>query len=182
MSSTLPELEVARAGRLNTALRLDQIFLFSIHAQHLGGAVAPKFGFSLEFEPTVWSPLPDGLVAMFPLKVSLEDRSRGAATKLAEIRVGMRIFYKTEAEGGLEEHADCIEDYLGIVGWMHAWPYARAEVQDVSVRMGFPPLVLPVLLAGQTAGVIVRKLADPERASAAGSKARTPKPKKAKRR
>ncbi|HEX7602194.1 MAG TPA: hypothetical protein VF316_11340, partial [Polyangiaceae bacterium] len=174
------KLSVERATRLNKILRIDQILLFHLEARPLLGVEAPTLGFTVDFEPIGWSALPDSVVAVFPLKVTIEDRAGPSPVNLAEVRVGTRIFYKHELPFD-ELNLEFVDDYLGIVGWMHAWPYARAEIQGVSARMGFPPLLLPVLLAGQTAEVAVRRVdIEPAKALRAARPSK-PKGKKAKR-
>lgn len=160
MSATTPRrLDVARAARLNNALAIEQVLLFSLEARLLGPFNdTTAWGYTANFEPLLWVPRPDGLVAMFPLKVTVEDRRPSGVINVAEIVVGTKVFYKFAATAGLGEHSDALEDYLGIVGWMHAWPYARADMQNISTRMGLPPLVLPVLLAGQTSTVKVVRM------------------------
>ena len=69
----------------------------------------------------------------------------------------MRAAYAKQASWTDEDGA-YLDDFVGIVGWMHVWPYIRAEVQALSSKLGFPALTLPPLLAGQTKNIPVRRL------------------------
>lgn len=160
MSHNAPKLEVAKASLLNNALQLEQVFLSRLEAQQLAGTAATQLGFTVNFEPIAWTDIPEKVVAVFPLAVIIEDHTGGSKVELAALRVAMRAFYRTQKplDG---ERTGLLPHYLGIVGWMHVWPYARAEVQALSVKMGLPPLVLPVLLAGQTAEVEVHRIEIP---------------------
>lgn len=158
-TSKRPPLDVARAAKLNSVLRIDQVLLFHLDARQVGPAPAtPAFRFSSSFEQVVWSRGPEGIVALFPLKVVIRDGNEVPEVSVAEITVGMRILYRHSSEQALSDALEFVDDYVGIVGWMHAWPYVRAEVQGITARMGLPPLVLPVLLAGQTVDVAVIRI------------------------
>jgi hypothetical protein len=141
--------ELARAGRLNQKLRIEQISLFALDARHVAANASPTLAFTMHAETVTWAPVEPGIVvSLFPLTVDVEHDQDGERTKLAKLHVTTRVFY---SRGASFEASDLefVPDYLAFNGWMHAWPYARADIQMLSSRLGFPPLVLPVLLAGQ---------------------------------
>lgn len=156
--------EIGRAARLNTKLRLEQVSLFALEARHERGMAEPRLAFSTSFEPVRWTPASDGFAAVFPLSIDLEhapsDDVGVARVTLARLHVATRVVY---AKTTSFEPADreLLPDYFALNGWMHVWPYARADVHALSSRLGFPPLVLPVLLGGQTSGVEVSELVEP---------------------
>ena len=176
-----------RAATLNRRLQLSNISIFELSGQRtphsVPGAGEPNLSFSLELESPACLDGEGEVFAVFPVLVKLEQLEGTERHGLAVLRVGVHIVYAKDR--ALDEgEAAALEDYVGIVGWMHAWPYVRAEIQALSVKLGFPPLVLPVLLAGQTADIEVRKLVS-ERAPAAikaaksaSSKKSTRKPRK----
>ena len=51
------------------------------------------------------------------------------------------------------EHAD-LDDFVGISGYLHLWPYLRAEVQCLTTKLGLPPLVLPVQMSSHAAAAV----------------------------
>ena len=153
--------EVARAAKLNEKVRLSQITLFEISARHLARleGLEPTFSFSMRPETVLYTEEKDETFAAFPLRVTIEHKGEQGKVALGEIHVVVRVIYRREPTWQPED-ADLFDDYLGIVGWMHAWPYLRAEVQSLSTKLTFPPLILPVLLAGQTADVGVQRVGD----------------------
>ena len=155
-------LEVARAATLNKKLALAQIALFEVSARHSAEEVVPtpQFSFSMNLESPSCVIRATDVVALFPLNVTVEHLAGGVRVPLAQIRVVARVFYRI-ADDFNEADAAAVPDYIGIVGWMHAWPYLRAEVQSLSTNLDFPPLVLPVLLSGQTADISVQVVTAP---------------------
>ena len=73
---------------------------------------------------------------------------------LARLRVAVRVACSV-VETLDPEREEATPDFLGILGWMQAWPYLRTEIQPLSTKLGFPPLTLPILLTGQTSEVPV---------------------------
>jgi hypothetical protein len=71
----------------------------------------------------------------------------------------MRAAYEFREEPTESDWA-AFEHYAGIVGWLHVWPYMRAEVHCLSTKLGFPPLVLDVMLSGHTSQLSVRRFGD----------------------
>jgi hypothetical protein len=155
-----PPLEVGRASKLSSKLRLDQIALHELSAKHVAGHEAPKLAFAVDLGTVSYASREDDVVAVFPLGVTIQHQGEGTTLELAQLMITTRVFYRHETTWTAEDEA-YLPDYLGLVGWMHTWPYARAEVQGLSVKLGFPALLLPVLLSGQTAEVIVQRIGAP---------------------
>lgn len=89
------------------------------------------------------------LVGVFPFAITLQaaavdDRP---ATNFGRIFVALRISYEFNVPLD-EQPDDALENFVGFYGFLHLWPYARAEVQSLSAKLGLPPLVLPVLRPG----------------------------------
>jgi preprotein translocase subunit SecB len=155
--------EISRAVQLNAKLRIEQVSLFAIDAHHEKGMAEPTLAYTMNLEPVSWTMTDDSFAAVFPLAVELEHANAGAQdsvrTTLARLRVATRVVY-AKVQTFEPSDREFVPDYLALNGWMHVWPYARADVQALSTRLGFPPLVLPVLLGGQTRDVDVTELVD----------------------
>ena len=155
-------LDVARASTLNAKLRLDTISHFRVAASHVdgGGEESPHFSYTMTMDSPVYAEPDQSVIAVFPVTIAIEHRAADRRVPLGELHVTVRAIYVKEPAFTTDD-SSAVEDYVGIVGWMHVWPYVRAEVQNLSTKLGFPPLLLPVLLAGQTADIPVRRLDAP---------------------
>jgi hypothetical protein len=138
-------LEVARAATLNKKLALGSIGVLELSA---------KLSFTMNLQPVSCVSRPGDVIAVYPLRVIVEHVDGEARLPLAELSVSMRASYRKFPSFTNDDEA-AVPHYVGIVGWMHVWPYLRAEVQSLSTKLDQPPLVLPVLLSGQTAEVPV---------------------------
>ena len=155
-----PKHDVQRASKLNTKLHLSGVSLFEMHAKHIVavGVSEPRLTFSLRDQEAVYAAAGDDVVPVYAVAIRLEYLDdKDNPVPLAEITVAMRAAYAKHASWTDEDSA-YLDDFVGIVGWMHVWPYIRAEVQTLSSKLGFPALTLPTLLAGQTANIPVRHL------------------------
>lgn len=155
-------LEVARAAMLNQKLALGSIGVLELSAKLSAQHVeAPSFSFTMNLQPVSCVSRPGDVIAVYPLRVVVEHVAGEARIPLAELSVSMRASYRKHPSFTGDDEA-AVRHYVGIVGWMHVWPYLRAEVQSLSSKLDLPPLVLPVLLSGQTAEVPVELVALPE--------------------
>jgi hypothetical protein len=148
-----PPLDVQAASRLANNVRLRDITCIQLEAKHIG-VVEPRPNVSFSWdspEPTaVWHLDEDGLRAVFPLRLTIDavegDGGDAPKTRIAELGVVMRVDYEMKP-GGQWADSD-IPHYVGITGFMHVWPYFRTEVQWLTMKLGLPPLVLPVIVSG----------------------------------
>lgn len=155
-----PTYDVHRASKLNTKLHLAGVSLFEMHAKHIVSAAVsePRLTFSLRQQEVVYAALGDDVLPVYVVAVQLQRLDdNDNPVPLGEIMVAMRAAY-AKHENWTDEDSLYLDDFVGIVGWMHVWPYIRAEVQTLSSKLGFPALTLPTLLAGQTANIRVRRL------------------------
>ncbi|WP_437486626.1 hypothetical protein WME75_04085 [Sorangium sp. So ce1014] len=67
--------------------------------------------------------------------------------QIAAFSVVLRADYGCAAHGDMPG-VDELPHYAGLMSYMHTWPYFRADIQYLSTKLGFPPLVLPVVLSG----------------------------------
>lgn len=150
--------EVSRASTLNTKLRLTNLALYELHATR--GTPPPtkhRLTYGLSFAEITLVEQKSEVGAVLRLTVNLEALDAEIRTVLAVLDVAQTVSYRKEPTW-TDEDAAALPDFIGIVGWLHAWPYVRAEVQAMSTKLGFPPLTLPTLLAGETANVPVRRI------------------------
>lgn len=155
MKPASARLEVSRASTLNSKLALGQIAVFELSARHSGMVVAaPNFSFTMKLDSPHCAVRAPDVAAVFRLVVTVEHAEQDKRVALGEVRVAVRAIYRKSPDFTVADEA-AVPDYVGIVGWMHVWPYLRAEVQSLSTKLDFPPLLLPVLLSGQTADIPV---------------------------
>lgn len=139
------------ARKLNKSLRLENVAVAGIKAE-ANSFGEPPFKFAMKLGAVHWTRNDANLLAFFPIEVDIQD---GSVEALASLSVLMRVTYGL-SDDLIDEQIAAVPHYLGIVGWMQVWPYIRSEIQELSTKLGFPPLTLPVLLAGQTRNVPVR--------------------------
>jgi len=89
--------------------------------------------------------------AVFPFALSVEqkpeNKTEAPGTIIADLSVVMHLEYSLLGEDSPIADED-IPHVVAILGYMHSWPYFRADVQALTTRLGFPPLVLPVIVSG----------------------------------
>jgi len=169
-----------RGSVLNAVIQLKNVELTHLAAKPLPHVdiTEPRFNCSVNFDPVMWDTTDTGLNALYALNVEIQHLGE-PVVPLVSFRLGVRNTYLKTAPIP-DEHWAFVPDYLGIAGWLHAWPYFRADVHSLSTRMGFPPLLLPVLRAGHTANIDVVRLSTPAPAAdqAKGVKRKLPPAKK----
>jgi hypothetical protein len=69
--------------------------------------------------------------------------SEGQTDDVLRIEAEFRVVYSVDSMDGIEEkHVDAFGRMNGVY---NVWPYWREYVQSTTVRLGFPPIVLPLL-------------------------------------
>ena len=152
-----PPLDVNAASRLATSLRIRDIVCVGLEAKHLAAAEAPPgsaLGWETPLVEVFWELEGDALKVLLPFSVFIHAHVNGDAEKekrvrLAELMIGMRIEYEVTRTEAWSE-AD-VPHYVGISSYLHAWPYLRADVQWLTAKLGYPPLVLPIIVSGHPA-------------------------------
>lgn len=66
--------------------------------------------------------------------------------RVAEFSIAIRLDYQLRLEG--DALVNGIPHFGAICGYMHAWPYFRADIQWLTTKIGLPALVLPVIVSG----------------------------------
>jgi hypothetical protein len=150
-----PPLDVEAASRLANHVRLIDVLCVELS----GRCVAPSTAASESAlswdlnDPTAMWALDEGeLRILFPLVLTIDAQLAAKSSKqqpLAEFHVSYTLVYA--AKELTSEQVDDLPHYVGISGFLHAWPYLRADIQCLSAKLGLPPLVLPVIVSGHAA-------------------------------
>ncbi len=129
---------------------LHDIAFGAIEGKLLGGPLGNILDYRIPQVCVTWSMQDDAISAAFPFSLVVETKHEphGLAAAIADISVLINIEYKLVQNNGTIplEH---LPHVIGTLGYMHAWPYFRADVQWLTTKLGFPALVLPVVLSGQ---------------------------------
>jgi len=143
------------AGTLASRIALRDVSFGMVEAKLLGPMSSSVLSYRTPKMRVQWSRSDRDISALFPFLLIAECKQEGSDEHLvddvAHVSIIMRLEYK------LLEHAGDISDeqlphVIGTLGYMHAWPYFRADVQWLTTKLGFPALVLPVVLSGEVAG------------------------------
>lgn len=127
----------------------------------LGG----ELSFDLKHQTAFWNILGDVVVCTYGVELDLAEKEKDAIRALARLVIVLRAEY--EMTDGFDRQRDVVlvEDYAGIVGRLHSWPYFRAEVQSLTAKLGLPVLTLPVLVSGHTVELPTSRWIDPSSAT-----------------
>jgi hypothetical protein len=146
------------AASLVQRLELTDIVITAFEARHIRGVPARRLGYSHGFGDVQWGIWEGEVRAAFPFMVQLEAHGdANEVTPLARMSLTVRADYRID-ERFSEKDEEAVNHYLGLSGIMHVWPYIRAEVQSMSIKLGFPALTLPVLLPGLRGYAKISKL------------------------
>lgn len=176
------ELHDSIAAELAKRFQLRQISCVGLEAKPVAGDVPPNAELTWDLPKTrlVWELEGNLLRVVAPMSVFIEALPKAPARdklRLADISVAMRIEYAVDGKRSVDEEK--VPHYVGICSFLHLWPYFRADVQWLSTKLGFPPLLLPVIVSGHAAKqVLVSRLrdvqAEPPMLASKPSKARKP--------
>lgn len=172
-------LSIDKASVFASLLQLRDVVCIGIEGRHVGLTSCEEaiLGYTIPIVDAPWEVNGQSVKVIFPFTVDIDSLERLPGKKpdvirttIAKIQATMRLDYQFRMDPpkypiGFGE--DDLSHYVGISGYMHAWPYLRAEVQWLTGKLGFPPLVLPVIVSGHAATrVVPRRASDIERALA----------------
>ena len=179
-----PPLDVSAATKVSNSGRLSlrDVVVIGLTANHI--ATAPDGPVTLDWNVNevvaIWELDAEELKAVFPMSIHIDafnDDEPTARTRIAELSVAFRLDYRVTGVGD-DDWLDALQDFVGVCGYLHLWPYFRSEVQWLTTKLGFPPLVLPLILSGDAANrVSVRNARELSKALSAPSDVTT-KPRK----
>ncbi len=146
------DLDVNEASRLAPKLHLAAVHVSGIQARTTGGAlIGGELGWKLLPINVAWAVVDSTLRIIVPVSLHVLAGEADAAKHVAEIGVLLHLDYGMDDPS--EDHRS-LAMFAGISGTMHAWPYVRSEIQQMSTKIGLPPLVLPPLLSGNIGEVV----------------------------
>lgn len=150
--------DVHAAAKLSRKLLLRDVAIAKLSAERLAVQTREKLAVKQDLGPVTWLEiLGEGVRAVYQCELYIGEADGDAGSVLGRLFVALCAEYQFVGEL-TEEEESLIPHFLGISGWMHAWPYLRAEVQNLTTKLGLPPYVLPPLYAGETSHVPVSKL------------------------
>ena len=160
-----PPLNTDAAARLSRSVHLRDIVCMGVDAKHTQQAptdLTPEAVLSWDLAKVnaFWELEGDGnrLKVVFPLHITIEaivgEGESKTKTRLAQIGTIIRLEYDVQRSETEPLSEDDIPDFVGVSGFLHSWPYFRADVHWLTSKIGFPPLVLPVMVSGNAAGTV----------------------------
>ncbi len=142
--------DVARASQVAPAMSLRSVGFDAVEARLLGER---QEGEALQWELEVievsWQRSARLVRVVMPFVVHVKSGRKPRY----EYRVLLRSTYDVR-DGKPPADAE-LAHFAGVLGVLHAWPYARAELQDLSTKLGMGSLLLPNLVAEQIAETVV---------------------------
>jgi preprotein translocase subunit SecB len=133
---------IAVASELSRVLRLENVRFAAVSARSFSSRPASKLKFDMPVIDAVWRLEGAALDVLLPFV--LHVRASDEPTVLFEVEVSVMVSYASRNEDPLDPER--CRNYAGINGFLHAWPYVRAEVQMLSTKLGYPPLTLPAIV------------------------------------
>jgi len=148
-------LDESIATKLAKHVRLQDIRFLEIHAQHLTAATRAQLSFEAMFVEATWTIHGADVMVAFPFRIVIRTLDAEGTADLAELRALIRVQYVAE-NVDIEE----LRHFVGICGYMHAWPYLRSEIQSLTTKIGLPVLTLPLVVSGHASARV--SLGEPE--------------------
>lgn len=174
-----PPLNVEAASRLAPKIHLDEVSFMEVTAKYetLPTQDVPTLNWDLADPTAHWEIIDRDLRVLLPLALDINFEREEKKERLAKIVVALAIDYHLKKGESWDE--DDVPHYVGISGFIHAWPYFRAEVQALTTKLRLPPLTLPVIVSGHAAKKVsvVRAGEQSEGRKALPKKAKRAKPK-----
>jgi hypothetical protein len=152
-----PQLDVREAAAVSNKLRLLRVGCSAIEAKLVGlveeGA---RLSYTVAKAHIYYGVANENVRVVVPFGMTIESVSGKGTEKrpLAEVSVLLGLDYRIALDAWEPDDDRRIRHFAGISGYMHAWPYVRAEVQGLSVKLGLPALTLPLLVSGRAAELV----------------------------
>jgi preprotein translocase subunit SecB len=150
------------AGKRSKDLELLVVRFASIEAHPVVGRPAEpptkRLGWELREVDATWTPIQENdVLVLLPMKLGISS-SAEKSLPLAFVSVTFGLVYRLKGEPWSDAE---ISNALGVMGYLHVWPYFRAEVQVLTAKLGFPALTLPVAVSGHAERFVrIAKLVD----------------------
>lgn len=138
--------DVAVASSLAARISLLDVSCVGLNAKLVSEVEAGALSYELEDVRVSWRLSGLDLIALFPLDLVVRA-AREEPADLATLSALYRIDYQIGASDPMPD-LEQLAHYVGLMGYMHVYPYFRADVQYLTSKLGFPALTLPVVLSG----------------------------------
>lgn len=122
----------------------------------------PGLGFEIDCGGSVWNRLePTQVIAVLQFVVKLQKRATGSEPlePFARMRAVFQVVYDFSDEAASIEDS-AFAHFVAFYGLTHLWPYARAEFQSISARLGYPTFTLTALKLGALPSTFTLKRLD----------------------
>ena len=157
-TSSLAKLDPNEATRLVGHIALTDISIVRTVGELLA---IPNSGAHLSYEvlpiAVHWFRTePDVVIAVFTceVKTSYSPGNAKDKTTMARFELGLQATYKIVKQPESVENS-LVAQYIGVVGFMHMWPFLRVEVQQLTAKLKLPALTLPVKVSGQAPDLVL---------------------------
>jgi hypothetical protein len=166
------EPKVVHAARLSSVIQLVDVAFQLIRAE-LTNAPRGRLSYKQELISAVWRRDNAKLTVVFPFRLTLSSIDDGKTEEIGSISMNIRAQYELQ-EGFSDDMAEDLPHALAVLGFMHTWPYIRAEVQGLTSRLELPALTLPVMVSGHAEECV--RIASESRHAEPDNKTRTESP------
>ncbi len=142
-------LNVAVASALSGRFDLDSVAFAQIEGRVVGVETRPEATLDWNLAPvSIRYALTDQVLrAIVPFSILVSGIANGEQTAIVQMAVTAVLTYRVKPSPDVLPAVDA-GHFAGVLGFMHAWPYLRATVQDLTMKLGLPGLTLPVVLSG----------------------------------
>ncbi len=148
VSDASPDVQIASA--LSKRLSLVSISIPGLSAKLIGNVDGVVLDYTLEKVKVHWTVSEHVLSAFLPFVLVVHPENE-ENRRVAELSVMILARYKAFSDRGLPDRNE-LWHFAAISGYMHAWPYLRAEVQSLTAKIGLPSLTLPIIVSGHVPG------------------------------
>lgn len=149
-----PDVQIAM--KHTSALVLADVSCFGIGARVMVPSPGGLLHYRIEHVAMDWHLSGAEIFLSVPFELVVEHAATKDSQKVSigTISVDFSLTYRSRSSE-LSVPRDEIPHVIGISGYMHAWPYFRADVQWLTTKVGLPSLTLPVVLSGEIPGKVM---------------------------
>lgn len=135
---------------------LRDISCHGIRAHVLSSPPEGTLHFKVESVAMDWHIVDKSVYLLVPFELTMEQATseNQAKVSIGTVSVDMSLVYRLRDTESPIPNED-MPHVLGVNGYMHSWPYFRADVQWLTTKLGLPPLTLPVVLSGEVPGKVL---------------------------
>ena len=123
-------------------VQIRDVRLMNCHCEQEPAAAASKKNYGIRTSTDIQTDKDRGIIVVitqFQLEACVEEASARPVLTLA---ASFLLTYRLDRFDGLTEEG--FEQFANLNGIYNAWPYWREFIQNTVVRMGLPPLTIPV--------------------------------------